>query len=117
MSIAIAQPSERELYHYLNGDIIEKSLNRLSNKLGGDEEIFWEIVRVSKGDTEAPKTLKIGSKCFDTLKLCEGLLSAILLHSLNGRPVSRDIKAARIFMENIDKGGENATENSGINTF
>lgn len=106
MSVAIEQRSEHDLYQYLIGDSIEKSLECLSEKLGRDERFFWDIVRVSKGNSKAPDKLKVADTWLNTTEFAERLFSAMLVHTTDGKKLSRDIRAAKIFLNIINNGGE-----------
>lgn len=101
MSVAIEQQSEPELYHYLIGSILKRSMEELSERLGRDERLFWRIVRVSKGDNEAPAKLKIGNIWINTTEFAERLSLVIWLDSMNGKAVSGDIETAKAFLNII----------------
>ena len=97
MIVAIEQQSESELI----GDIIERSLECLSEKLGRDERVFWALVAISRGDAKAPKTLKVSDLCINTLEVAESLVGAMLLRTMNGKKMNRDIKTAKGFLDVI----------------
>ena len=93
---------EKELLNYFAGKVLETSLSRISEKLGErDERIFWQVVAIGKSDTAAPQRLQVGGVWLDTFECAGQLIESILRHSMNGKKLTQDVKAARAFLDGL----------------
>jgi hypothetical protein len=110
MPVAIEE--QTELLDYLYGGVTEKFLSCLSQKLGGDEPLFWQIIRIGKGDYKVPKYISLSGISVDTLEASEKLMSNMLLHALNGKGIERDVKAAKIFLTRVLSLSESTAQGS-----
>jgi hypothetical protein len=103
MAVAIDNQTEiKDLLNYLAKSFMEDFLVRLSERLGKDESIFWQIVGISKGDATTLENIKLNGISISTRQVAEKIALSIQKHSLNGKGAAEDIRAAQAFLKLIN---------------